>query len=266
MADRQYAAAKYMATVSSPAGIYDYLLGGVNFSPADRLAAEKALAIVPETRAAAVDNRAFLQRAVRYVSERGVRQFVDIGSGFPSVGAVHEIAQEYFTDPHVVYVDYDPAVAALSQRLLASPNTVVTVHDVRRPIEIINDPEVLRLIDWTQPAAVLMVAILHFVTDEESPADLVSAFAELMAPGSYLVLSHVSVGERPERPEQAEDAAKVWDRSRSPITLRTTSEVRELFTGFEVVPPGLVSTREWGTAEPAPEGQAKVIAAVGRRP
>ncbi|HEY3904859.1 MAG TPA: SAM-dependent methyltransferase [Streptosporangiaceae bacterium] len=263
MADRQHAAAKYMATVSSPAGIYDYLLGGVNFSPADRLAAEKALAIVPETRAAARDNRAFLQRAVRYLAERGVRQFMDIGSGFPAVGSVHEIAQEYFEDPHVVYVDYDPAVAARSQRLLASPNTVVTVHDLRRPIEIINDPEVLRLIDWTQPVAVLMVAILHFVTDEESPADLVAAFSELMAPGSYLVLSHVSVGGRPER---AEDAARAWDQSRSPISLRTASEVRELFAGFEVIPPGLVTTREWGTAEPGPEGQAKVLAGVGRRP
>jgi hypothetical protein len=261
MAERPDAAAKYIATVSSPAGIYDYLLGGANFSEADRKAAEKALAIVPETRAAARDNRAFLQRAVRYLAEHGVRQFIDIGSGFPTVGAVHEIAQEYLEDPHVVYVDYDPVVASLSRRLLASPNTVIAVHDLRRPAEIIDDPDVRRLIDWSEPVAVLMVAILHFVTDEENPAQLVVTFTELMAPGSYLVISHVSVGGRP---EQAEDAAKAWDRSRSPITLRTASEVKDLFAGFELVPPGLVSTREWGTTEPRPAGQAQVLGGVGR--
>ena len=151
----------------------------------------------------------------------------------------------------------DPAVAALSQRLLTSPNTVVTVHDVRQPIEIINDPEVLRLIDWTQPVAVLMVAILHFVTDEENPARLVAAFTELMAPGSYLVLSHVSVGEQP---EQAEDAAKACGSvAVADLLADGQRRVKELFTGFEVVPPGLVSTREWGTSEPGPEGQAMVL-------
>jgi hypothetical protein len=263
MTDRPYAAGKYMATVSSPAGIYDYLLGGVNYSEADRVAAEKALAIVPETRIAALDNRAFLQRAVRYVAEDGVRQFIDIGSGYPTVGAVHEIAQEYSDDPHVVYVDYDPAVARLSQRLLTSPGTVVAVHDLRQPTEIINDPVVTGLIDWTAPVAVLMVAILHFVADEDDPAQLVGTFRERMAPGSYLVVSHVSGGERPAR---AEDAARAWDRSRSPIRLRTTDEVEALFAGFELVPPGVVSTREWGTTESRLEDQAQVLAGVGRLP
>ncbi|HET7015757.1 MAG TPA: SAM-dependent methyltransferase [Streptosporangiaceae bacterium] len=263
MAERPHAAAKFMATVSSPAGIYDYLLGGVNHSEADRVAAEKALEIVPETRIAALDNRAFLQRAVRYVAEHGVRQFIDLGSGYPTVGAVHEIASEYFEDPHVVYVDYDPAVARLSRRLLTSPHTRVVVHDLRRPLEIVSDPEVTQLIDWTEPVAVLMVAILHFVAVEDNPALLIATFRELMAAGSYLVVSHVSVGERPER---AEDAAKAWDRARSPITIRTAEEIGELLAGFELIPPGLVSTREWRTTESQPPAQGLVLAGVGRLP
>jgi len=263
MVDRRNAEAKYMATVSSPAGIYDYLLGGVNYSDADREAAEKALQIVPETRIAALENRAFMQRAVRYVAERGVRQFIDIGSGYPTVGAVHEIAQEYFTDPHVVYVDYDPAVASLSRRLLTSPNAVVAVHDLRQPEEIVNGLEVTRLIDWTEPVAVLMVAILHFVTEAEDPARLIATFRELMAPGSHLVVSHASVGERP---EQTEGAAKAWERSRSAVTLRTADEIKGLFAGFELIPPGLVSTREWRPIDSQPAGPARVLAGVGRLP
>jgi S-adenosyl methyltransferase len=147
----------------SPAGIYDYLLGGHHHSAADREAAEKALAIAPEARFAARENRAFLQRVVRYIADHGVRQYIDIGSGFPTVGPVHEIAAGIVADPHVVYVDYDPAVATLSRELLKSPNVVTIARDLRRPWDIIDDPEVTQLIDWSQPVAVLMVAILHFL-------------------------------------------------------------------------------------------------------
>jgi hypothetical protein len=262
MAEPRDAAARFMATVSSPAGIYDYLLGGCNYSDADRIAAEKALAIVPETRIAARENRAFLQRAVRYVAERGVTQYLDIGSGFPTAGPVDQVATEIIADPHVVYVDYDPVVALLSRKVLTSRNTITVVHDLRQPTSIIEDPEVASRIDWTRPVAVLMVAILQFLAEEDDTAGIVRTFSERMAPGSYLVISHVSGGENPGR---ADEAARVWDRSKSSITMRTAAEIRRFFDGFELVPPGLVSTTQWGTGRPAPEGQAVVLAGVGER-
>jgi O-methyltransferase involved in polyketide biosynthesis len=251
------------AAVPSPAGIYDYLLRGDHHSAADREAAKKALAIAPEARFAALENRAFLQRAVHYAAERGVRQYVDVGSGFPTAGPVHEIAGEVVGDPHVVYVDYDPAVARLSRTLLRSANVVTVAHDLRRPWHIIDDPEVARLIDWSESVAVLMAAILHFVTDDENPAEIIATFRDHMVPGSYLILSHGSHGENP---DAVEEAARAWDSATSSLTLRTPTAIEDLFTGFELVPPGLVTTTEWGTAEPAPTGQGLILAGVGRVP
>jgi len=243
------------------AGIYDYLLHGEHHSPADREAAEKALAIAPEARFAALENRAFLQRAVRHIATTGVRQYIDIGSGYPTAGSVHEVAAEVVADPHVVYVDYDPAVARLSQTLLRSANIATVVHDLRHPWEIIDDPDVARLIDWSKPVAVLMVAILHFVADD--PAEIIATFRDHMVPGSYLVVSHATQGENP---DGAEEAARAWDEATSRITLRTATAIEDLFTGFELVPPGLVTTTEWGTAEPAPTGQGLILAGVGTVP
>jgi hypothetical protein len=247
----------------SPAGIYNYLLNGTHYSAADREAAESALAIAPEARFAALENRAFLQRAVRHAAARGVRQYVDIGSGYPTVGPVHEAAAEVVADPRVVYVDYDPAVAGLSHALRQSPNVITAVHDLRRPWDIIDDPEVAGLIDWSQPVALLMVAILHFVTDEEDPAEIIATFRDQMAPGSYLILSHACHGENP---DAAEEAARAWDSARSRMALRPPTAIEDLFAGFELVPPGLVTTTEWGTGQPAPTGQALILAGVGRAP
>jgi O-methyltransferase involved in polyketide biosynthesis len=245
-----------LAAVPSPAGIYDYLLRGDHHSAADREAAEKVLAIAPEARFAALENRAFLQRAVRHIAERGVRQYIDLGSGFPTAGPVHEIAGEVVAAPQVVYVDYDPAVARLSR-------TLTLVHDLRRPWHVIDDPEVARLIDWSEPVAVLMVAILHFVADDENPAEIIATLRDHMVPGSYLVLSHASHGENP---DAVEEAARAWDSATSSMTLRTPTAIEDLFTGFELVPPGLVTTTEWGTSEPAPVGQGLILAGVGRVP
>lgn len=246
---------------AQPGRVYDYLLGGRHHSAADREAAEKALAIAPETRFAARENRAFLQRVVRYIADHGVRQYIDIGSGFPTVGPVHEIAAEIVADPHVVYVDYDPAVAALSRELLKSPNVVTIARDLRRPWDIIDDPAVTALIDWSKPVAVLMVAILHFVA--ENPAEIIATFRDHMAPGSYLVLSHGSHGENP---DAAEEASRAWDGARSALTLRPPRDIGDLFVGFDLIPPGLVTTTEWGTANPAPTGQGLALAGVGRVP
>jgi len=250
-------------TVSSPAGMYDYFLGGSHHSAADREAAQRALATAPEARSIALENRAFMQRAVRYIAQRGVRQYIDIGSGFPTAGPVHEIAAEAVARPRVLYVDYDPAVVALNRGSRQSPNILTVAHDLRRPWDIIDDPGVARLINWSEPVAVLMVAILHFVTDSENPGEIIATFRDHMAAGSYLVLSHASQGERP---DAAEEAARSWDNARSPVTLRAPSDIESLFTGFELIHPGLVTTTEWGTTEPAPTGQTLFLAGVGEVP
>lgn len=247
----------------SPAGMYDYLLGGNHHTEADREAAEKALAIAPEARFAARENRAFLQRVTRYLAEHGVHQYIDIGSGFPTAGPIHEIAGEVIADPRVVYVDYDPAVAAFSRQLVKSSSVITVAHDLRHPWEIIDDPAVGQLINWSEPVAVLMVAILHFIADEENPAEIIATFRDLMAPGSYLILSHASHGENP---DAAEGASHAWNAARSAMTVRTPRQIEDLFAGFELVPPGLVTTTEWGTTAHPPADQALILAGVGHVP
>ena len=247
----------------TPAGIYDYLLGGTHYTAADREAAEKAVAAAPEGRTGIIENRAFMQRAVRFVAGRGIRQYIDLGSGYPTVGPVHEVAGEIITDPHVLYVDYDPAVIALSRRIIQVPNVTAAAYDIRDPEPILASPELAGLIDWAEPVAVLMVAVLHFVEDEEQATRIVAAFRERMAPGSYLVLSHACFGENPEGSQQA---AGGWSRAKSSMTLRAKDEIASFFTGLELAGPGLVTAQEWGTASPAPQGQAFVLAGVARVP
>lgn len=251
------------AVSPTPAGIYDYVLGGTHHTAADRIAAEKALAAAPEGRAAIIENRAFMQRAVRFVAERGIRQYIDLGSGYPTVGPVHEIAAEKIPDPRVLYVDYDPAVVARSRRIIQAPKVTAATYDLRDPQRILTSPELAELFDWSQPIAVLMVAVLHFVTDEEGPERIVAAFRERMAPGSYLVLSHACFGENA---DGARQGARGWSRARSQMTLRTREDIRSFFAGLELADPGLVTVQEWGTASPAPTGQAVVLAGVARMP
>jgi O-methyltransferase involved in polyketide biosynthesis len=249
--------------MSTPAGIYDYMLGGTHHSAADRDAAEQALAAAPETRTMIVENRAFTQRAVRYLAEHGVRQYIDLGSGFPTVGPVHEIAAELVPGPHVLYVDYDEAVAAAGREIIQAPDVAIAAYDVRDPEQILGSPEAERLFDWSEPVAVLMAAVLHFVTDAEDPARIVAAFRERMNSGSYLVLSHGSFGGNRDAVQQG---ARAWNRSTSTMTVRTPAEIAALFTGFELTGPGLVTVQEWGTDRPAPAGQGVVLAGVARVP
>ena len=247
----------------TPAGIYDYLLGGQHYSAADQAAAEQAVAMTPATRTEVIENRAFLRRAVRYLASRGITQYVDLGSGYPAAGAVHHTAAELIASPRVLYVDFDPRVAEISRGLLDSPDTAVIVRDVRRPAEIIGDPQTRRLIDWSRPVAVLMVSILHFIQDEDDPAGIVAAFRAQLAPGSYLVLSH---GVMLDDPEFVGRMARNWDRAASGVTMRSRAEVAGFLAGFDLVPPGLVTAIEWGTGRPPATGAAAVLAAVGTLP
>lgn len=247
----------------TPAGIYDYLLGGTHNTAADREAAEKAVAAAPEGRTVIIENRAFLQRAVRFAAGRGIGQYIDLGSGYPTVGPVHEVAGEIIADPHVLYVDYDPRVIAMSRQIIQVPKVTAAAYDIRDPERILASPELAELIDWSEPVAVLMVAVLHFVADDEKATRIVAAFRERMVRGSYLVLSHACFGENP---KGAQRASEGWSRAKSPMTLRTREEIRSFFAGLELAGPGLVTVQEWGTATPAPKGQAVVLAGVARVP
>lgn len=248
------------------AGMYEVLLdelGGHHYSPADQEAAIKALAAAPEAAVAAQENRKFVQRAVRYVAGRGIRQFIDMGSGFPTKGQVHEIAAEIVDNLHVVYVDHDPQVAEESQALLPEGGSVVVITaDLRRPWELINHPEVNRIIDWREPVALLYASVLHFISDEENPREILAIWRENVAPGSYLLLSHACPGGNP---DGAEEATKAWRKSRTPIYPRSPAEIQSFFVGCELeVSPELVTTSEWGTEARAPDNQAVILAGVGR--
>jgi hypothetical protein len=176
---------KVNTSVPNPARIYDYLLRGKDNYPADRDVAEQLLALAPVAREVVQDNRAFLRRAVRFLTqEAGIRQFIDLGSGLPTQGNVHEIAQAIAPDARVVYVDNDAMVVTHSRALLAGDNTLAVEADLRVPDLIVENPEVRELIDFDQPIALLLVAILHFIPDEDDPLGIVTRFRERWGRGS----------------------------------------------------------------------------------
>lgn len=230
---------------SSPARVYDYLLGGKNNFTADRNAAEHLLGLVPEGKAAMRANRAFLARAVRFLATAGISQFVDIGSGLPTQGNVHEIAQEVNPEAHVVYVDNDPIVLAHSRGLLENNSrATVIAGDMLRPDEIMAEPRLNELIDWNQPVAMLLVAVLHFVTDQQHPAGVVRAFADRMASGSHLVISHDTTEGRD--PGFVATIKQVYDASvPTGVTFRDKAQIEGLMDGFALLEPGVAPVSQW---------------------
>jgi S-adenosyl methyltransferase len=232
--------------IPSTARMYDYYLGGKDNYPADREAAEKVMSMFPPgaIRSAVWENRKFLGRVVRYLAgEAGVRQFLDIGTGLPTMNQVHEVAQEMRTDCRVVYVDHDPVVLAHGRDVLNGvANATIIQHDLREPEAILRDPELRALLDLDEPVALLLVAILHFVTDEDDPWDGVRALKDALPSGSYLALSHgTSDGD-----DRLDEAARVgYANASSSARLRPRGEVAAFFDGFEMVDPGLVWLPEW---------------------
>ena len=227
-----------------PARIYDALLGGKdNYAP-DREAARQILRAAPEVRDSARANRAFMQRAVRFlVGEAGIRQIIDIGTGIPSAGNVHQVAGQIAPGTRVVYVDNDPIVHVHANALLTGTGTTsIVLADLRDPAAILAHPRVSALIGSGRPAALLLVAITHFLTDAEDPAAIIGVFRDALPPGSYLALSHAT-GDF--QPEAARDAAAVYDRATSSVTLRSHAQVAALFTGWDLVEPGLVQVPLW---------------------
>jgi hypothetical protein len=252
-----------------PARMYDAYLGGRDNYAADREAVRHILRAFPEVRAIARANRAFMQRAVRFLAgEAGVRQFIDIGTGIPSAGNVHEVAGQVAPGARVVYVDNDPIVHVHANALLTgSGTTAIVLADLREPGSILAQPKVLQLIDFSQPVALLLVAILHFIADEEDPAGIVTTLRDALPIGSYLALSHGTADFHP--PGVAGKAASAYEHATAPLALRNFEQVSAFFDGFEVLEPGLVRASLWRPdgKPPRPRDLAKlgIYAGLGRK-
>jgi SAM-dependent methyltransferase len=242
---------QFDVTIPNAARIYGFLLGGKDHFQADRDAAAKLLEVLPGSAHAARDNRDFLQRAVRFLSAAGIRQYIDIGSGLPTVGNTHEVAHEADPDARVAYADYDTIVLAHARALLtASPAVTVIPGDLRKPGDILADPRLASLIDFSQPVAVLLVAVLHFITDDDSPRDAVREITAALAPGSYLALSHVTADHV--TASAAATAQGVYATASAPVTARTRAQVTHLFDGLELIDPGVCDVSAWHPEIPQP--------------
>jgi S-adenosyl methyltransferase len=241
----------------APARIYDYLLSGDNNFRSDRVAARRIMALVPEIKDCAWANRGFHQRAARWIAGRGVRQFIDIGSGLPTVGNTHDVVRAVDTRCRVAYVDNDPMVRAQSQDLLAGVSGVkVILGDLRDPDRLLGDPELRELIDFTEPAGLLMTAVMHFVADESDPWGLVGRYLAALAPGSYLALSHLTSDHKP--PRSVREFRRVFNRATEQMHFRSRSEVERLFQGLRMVsahdpeaPGRLCYVGDWEAEDPA---------------
>lgn len=236
-------------TKPSVARVYDYFLGGKDNFAVDREVAQMALQVTPDGPASGRANRAFLRRVVRYLAgEAGIRQFLDIGSGLPTQGNVHQVAKEVAEGVHVVYADNDPMVLAHGRALLCEADTATVIQaDIRDPDGIFNAPEVRQFIDFDQPVAILMMAILHHLSDDEDPGGLAARYRERLTSGSYLAISHFcDPGERaPEASRKAHEVQKIFNETLGTGRWRTYEEVTSYFGDLELLEPGLVPFPEW---------------------
>jgi hypothetical protein len=224
------------------ARVYDYFLGGANNFDVDRVFAKKVAQILPDAPFLAIENRSFLRRAVKFLAEQGVRQFLDLGSGIPTVGNSHEIAQAVDPSCRVVYVDFEAVAVAHSELILQdNANAAIVRADLTEPDSVLKHPITTELLDFGRPVAVMMFASIHFVPDSANPDGLVAAYRDATAPGSYLALSHGTSDERPD----VQEAVEEYKTTANPAILRTRSRVLEFFDGYDLVEPGLVFTPEW---------------------
>jgi hypothetical protein len=232
----------------SVARSYDYMLGGSHNFAADREFAHKVLAVVPEAALHAQANRAFLRRAVRFLVDAGVRQFLDIGSGIPTLGNVHEIAQKAAPEARVVYADIDPVAVAHSRAILAGNDRATAIKaDLRWPDAILAHPDGRALLDLTQPLGVLLVSVLHYIPDADDPGGIVARLREVMAPGSYVAIAH---GVNEARPDDVSQISQLSRQTTTPITYRSRADVERFFIGFDLVEPGLVWAPQWRSDSP----------------
>lgn len=227
----------------SAARMYDYYLGGSHNFAADREMASKVLAIFPDGPLMAQANRSFLHRGVRYLLDQGIRQFLDLGSGIPTAGNVHEITQAHAPESRVVYVDVDPVAVAHSEAILAGNDLASIVQaDIRDPNDVLGSPTVRELLDLNQPIGLLAVAVLHFVPTADDPAGLIGTFRDALPAGSALVLAH---GTLDKRPEEMERVAEIYQNTANPVTPRTRADIATFLAGWDLVEPGLTWVVEW---------------------
>ena len=237
---------KVDTSIAHIARIYDYWLGGKNHFAADREAGDEAVRAYPDMRMSVKQNRAFLQRAVRYLAGAGIRQFLDIGTGLPSADNTHEVAQAVAPDSRVVYVDNDPIVLAHARALLTSSRQGVTGFldaDARDTAAII--AEAGKLLDFGEPVAVMLIAVLHLISEEDDPYQLVADLMAAVPPGSYLVVSHVASDLQRQSPGVNAAAARLSQLMFQRVTARSQEQVLKLFNGLEILEPGIVPVQDW---------------------
>ncbi|MFC5833177.1 SAM-dependent methyltransferase [Nonomuraea insulae] len=229
--------------------MYDYFLGGRDNFAADRELAEQVLQVAPNARTTARANRSFLVRATEAMAQAGIRQFVDLGTGVPTSPNVHEVAQQIDPDARVAYVDNDPIVLVHARALLSGIRSdVITIDgDLRDPKGILDHPKLGAHIDFAQPVAVLLVAVLHLLTDADGPERLVETIRDRMAPGSHLILSHL--WDDPDGVARAGADKYARRKASAPVVPRTMEQIQRFFDGFELIEPGLVYLDQWRPTE-----------------
>lgn len=235
-----------------PARMYDYFLGGKDNYEVDRAAAEQFIKVAPEVRVGVRANRHFMHRAVRHVvAEGGVRQILDIGTGLPTEPNVHQIAHAVAPETRIAYVDNDPIVSTHSMALMADadgdPHTSVVLADLKDPRSVLDHPDVRKVIDFDEPVALLLVAVVHFLSAADDPKAVVATLRDALPTGSYLVLSHATGDVHEDR---REDAASVYNKATASMNLRPHAEVLDFFGDFTLLDPGLVPVPDWRPDEP----------------
>ncbi|HZM80136.1 MAG TPA: SAM-dependent methyltransferase [Candidatus Limnocylindrales bacterium] len=250
------------------ARVYDYLLGGSHNFAADRDMAHKAMIMMPDLVLQAQANRAFLSRAVSYLVDAGVRQFLDIGSGIPTRGNVHEVAQKGAPDSRVVYVDIDPIAVSHSRQILrGNDQATVIQEDLRNAEAILDHADVQAMLDFEKPVALLLVAVLHVIPDADDPHAIVARLRDRLAPGSYLAIGH---GTHDSRPLESKELSQLSKGTATSLAPRPLSEVERFFTGFTLVDPGVVWAPLWRpeSSDEVPDNPADSsnYAGVGRKP
>jgi len=252
-----------------PARRYDYWLGGKDNFAADRESGDAIAAVFPGIRTAVLENRKFLQRTVQHAVQTGVRQFLDIGTGLPTADNTHEVAQQADPAARIVYVDNDPIVLSHARALLTSSPQGATAYidaDLRRPQDILTDPQLTGTLDLTKPVALMLVAVLHFLPDHQQAYQIVRTLMHPLAPGSLLIISHASHDTL--APGVADDLTTERIPSLRDFTARTREQILAFFAGLTLIPPGLQLISEWrpepGTIPP-PADQVSTYGAIARK-
>jgi hypothetical protein len=227
----------------SAARMYDYYLGGSHNFAADRALAQEYLRVLPDMPVIARAQRYVMHRMVRHLARSGVEQFLDLGSGVPTVDHVHDVVSAVNPAARTLYVDSDPVAVAHSTSLLAGiPHAAVLHADLREPAAILTDPVLTGLLDLSRPVAVLMIAVLHFVADEDDPAGIVAAYREATVPGSCIAITHATSDYQPELARRAE---AVYTRASHQIHYRSRAQILRLLAGYDLVEPGLTDMIHW---------------------